>query len=78
MDNRQILQIPESVYHPAARGGATLLRRAADIARSPSLFIDQVRQHTNAGRIEPRSLEGRRSLELVEDRGPIQTARKAG
>jgi hypothetical protein len=27
-----------------------------------------VRQHTNAGRIEPHFLEGRRSLELVEDR----------
>jgi hypothetical protein len=47
-------------------------------ARSPSLFINQVMQHTNAGRIEPRFLEGRRSLELVDDRTPIQTARKAG
>jgi hypothetical protein len=54
--------------------GSSILK----IARSPSLFINQVMQHTNAGRIEPRFLEGRRSLELVDDRTPIQTARKAG
>jgi len=43
-------------------------RAPGTFARSPSLFISQVRQHTNAGRIEPHFLEGRRSLELVEDR----------
>jgi len=45
-------------------------------ARSPAVH-HEVKQHTNAGRIAPRFLEGRRSLELVEDRAPIQTAGKA-
>jgi hypothetical protein len=52
--------------------------RRGKFARSPSLFINQVMQHTNVGRIEPHFLEGGRSLELVDDRTPIQTARKAG
>jgi hypothetical protein len=52
---------------------------AADIrAESSGPFIDRVRQHTNAARITPSVLEGRRSLELVEDRAAIWTAGKAG
>jgi hypothetical protein len=60
------------------RGGAAFCGARRKFARSLSLFINQVMQHDDAGRIEPRFLEGGRSLELVHDRAPIQTARKAG
>jgi hypothetical protein len=40
-------------------------------ARSPSLSINQVKQHTNARCIAPRFLERRRPRELVEDRAPV-------
>jgi len=76
---------------PALPGPACKIRRvrcAVDVLRqrrAPPDSESRRRARNNRfkddrrerGATEPRFLEGRRSLELVEDRAPIQTAGKA-